>query len=424
MSGSIVWLKDDLRLEDNRALSLAMTKSMKAVAYVDEPNSVATYHTSRRTKFTTATLGQLAKTFRANGITCHRLSGDAPRVLLELAQQLDCSTLIANQQVSDAAGFKRDLAVKKAFAADGRLLIETQNDGIKRGSQNTPDAFLDRLPSLPRSTESEAFACLNRFLDRLPSSNYRRDMWLAGPSRNATSLMSMHFASGAISIDRALYETGRRVAQRRNIDFNDCKVYEQFGARLHWRRGFIQMFEENVAAFPWGPMRDPRPNDVAHMQAWATGNTGIPIIDAAMRDLNETGWINFRLRQTVCSFAIDLLDLDLHKVGVELGRRFNDYEPGIHWCQIARQSGMIKTTGPRIVNPIKQSRELDENEEYIRAWCPELFQIPCGFGHDPWRHPKAVWSKPIIDTVAAAKAARARYNGGRHKTHALGPSLL
>ena len=426
MPGTIVWLKDDLRLEDNAAISLAMTKGLKAVAFIDETGPGHWQHTPRRADFINAALAQMAKTFRANGITCHRLQGEAPAELLGLAHSLECTTLIANQQVSDAAGFMRDKAVKKAFAGDGRQFIETPNDGTQRGSQRKPEPFLDHLPGMVRSGAdlSEAITDLNRFLDRLPYSHYRRDMWLAGPSRKATSLLSMHFASGTISVDRALREISLRIGSDRPVDLQAQKAYEQFAARLHWRRGFIQMFEQNVAAFPWGPMREPRPRDDEHLEAWSTGKTGIPIIDAAMRELNETGWINFRLRQTVCSFAIDLLDLDFHKVGVELGRRFNDYEPGIHWCQIARQSGMIKKNGPRIVNPVKQSRELDENETYIRAWCPELASIPQGFGHDPWRHPNAQRMKPIINPVIAARDARNRYDGGRHKPQNAEPKLL
>ncbi|MDZ7924510.1 MAG: FAD-binding domain-containing protein [Marinagarivorans sp.] len=121
------------------------------------------------------------------------------------------------------------------------------------------------------------------------------------------------------------------------------------------------------------------------MAAWGEGRTGYRFIDAAMRYLNATGWINFRMRAMLMSFASYDLWLPWQDSGAVLARKFIDYEPGIHWSQCQMQSGETGINTVRIYSPIKQSYDQDPDGRFIRQWVPELAGLPDGFLHEPWR---------------------------------------
>lgn len=153
--------------------------------------------------------------------------------------------------------------------------------------------------------------------------------------------------------------------------------------------------------------------------AFAMGQTGFPFVDACMRYLKATGWINFRMRAMLTAFATYHLQLDWQDVGRILARLFTDYEPGIHWPQIQMQSGQTGINTPRIYNPVKQSMEQDENGVFIRRWLPELALLPTSFLHQPWTLTEAeqkmynvvlgeTYPVRLVDHVAAMQAARAR----------------
>ena len=408
MNKAILWLKDDLRIEDSRAFTLAIREGIAAVVFVDAPGQGAVPKTARRLAFETATLNRIAATLRPIGITCRRLAGRPEDVLPAICAELGAAKVIANTQIGDAVSYRSDRVVARALRATGIQFVETANDGVRRGSGHKPRGFIDLEADIPRkrSAQTHPFTTLMAFLHRLPNANYRRDMWLPGPDADATSRLSVHFACGALSTERALYE----IALLEQATTNAWKLnsYRQFAARLYWRRAFIQDFEDNFSAFPTGPTREVRPRDNDHLAAWLEGRTGVPMVDAAMLDLKINGWINFRLRQLVASFALDLLYLDIFVVGHALGSLFDDYEPGIHWSQIALQGGMVPGRGPRIINPVKQGRDLDPSEAWVRSRLPYLANVPAGAAYDPWRYDETRF-KPIVDPVEAARTARARY---------------
>ena len=151
------------------------------------------------------------------------------------------------------------------------------------------------------------------------------------------------------------------------------------------------------------------------------------MVDACMRYLNATGWLNFRMRAMVVSFASYHLWLHWRPTGLHLARQFLDYEPGIHYCQLQMQSGTTGINAVRIYSPIKQVKDQDPEGTFIRRWVPELGGVPAEhiaephlMSHDAQLRAGCVigrnYPKPIVDhKQAVAQAKRAIY-GVRRRT--------
>jgi deoxyribodipyrimidine photolyase len=411
---TIVWLKNDLRLTDSRSVALALSTTPATDIVVVRARDGTPSHvrpTERRLAIERGHVDGMRPILARAGIRIVDASDST--TIVPLAASLGATRVISNIETSEDLGFASDLRVARELRAAGIAFVETNVDRLQRGSRPAEGPFITSARDLPPLRFERApapMAALGRYLDRLPDANYRRDMWLPGPDARASSRLSIDLACGALSGDRAIHETGLRHG---SCAPGHRQAYAQYVARLQWRQSFVQMFESNVTAFPWGRMREERPDDARMMTAWLAGETGFPLVDAAMRDVRTNGWINFRLRQVLSSFALDLLDLDLHLVGVALGETFDDFCPGIHWPQIALQSGMVQDRGPRVINPVKQARELDPDGRYVRSVLPWLKEVPDAFVHEPWRHPSYAGPRPVVDYASASRAARERSSPAR-----------
>jgi deoxyribodipyrimidine photo-lyase len=266
-----------------------------------------------------------------------------------------------------------------------------------------PAMFYPDEPDAPlrqRGGRAAAIDCLQRFLDA-PLARYRAGMASPLTAPDDCSRLSPHLALGTVSVRELVRATW--AVRRGETDPARRAGLKSFESRLHWHCHFIQKLESEPAIESRNPhrgfdgLRNEGPLDAAErarLAAWRDGRTGWPIVDACMRMLDATGWLNFRMRAMLVSVAAYPLWLHWVEPGRVLARRFVDYEPGIHWPQLHMQAGVTGINATRVYSPARQQADQDPEGRFVRAWIPELGT--------------ADYPPPIVDWATAAREARDR----------------
>lgn len=463
----LVWFKRDLRTIDHRPLFEAAKRGPVLPLYVVEPGYWSLPDTSRRQWLAIRdALVELSARLSELGAPLIVRVGHVPDVLQALHQSHRIDVIHAHEETGNDFTFQRDRAVhafcRKAeiafheyrqFGVFRRLKDRNQWTRLHRAHMaepalpepralfGLPDVSSDPLPSAHElrlapdgcdapqpGTRAEAMQLLASFFAGR-GADYRRAMSSPLAGELACSRLSVPLSTGAISIR----ETLNRCFEERRVLAHSPAIHraipltaiDSLVARLYWHCHFIQKLESEPS-LEWKSQhalheahRITTPEDDPKLRAWATGQTGLPFLDACIRSLIATGWLNFRMRAMVQSVASYHLALDWRMSGLHLARLFTDYEPGIHWSQVQMQSGQAGINVPRIYNPVKQGFDQDPDGVFTRRWVPELARVPLALLQEPWRMDTETqkhsgcalgvdYPFPVVDHEVAAREARQR----------------
>ncbi len=463
----VVWFKRDLRLADHRPLVEATALGPVVPLYVLEPALWRQPDASQRHwRFVRESLLELDGALRRRGSALWVARGEITTVLERLLARLGRFSLHSHQETGNAWSFARDRAVADWARERGVDWREHPQQAVIRGRLDRdrwdahwrafmsepipepPSRIRSPLPERPAEAllpvewleplepdehrfcqpggRRRAEGVLAGFIDRR-GRRYHREMSSPNTAYRACSRLSPHLAWGTLSIREVVLAT--REARARDRGGGRDRALGAFESRLHWHCHFIQKLESEPRIETRNLQRacDGLRDGAAgteRLWAWQAGRTGFPFVDACMRALRYTGWINFRMRSMLMAFASYHLWLDWREPGLHLARCFTDYEPGIHWPQVQMQSGTTGINAMRIYNPVKQSLEQDPHGRFIRRWVPELRRVP-----DSWIHaPGAMtprqqahggvrigvdYPPPLVDHEAAAREAREKLRAVR-----------
>jgi deoxyribodipyrimidine photo-lyase len=454
----LVWFKRDLRVHDHQVLTYSAQQGPVLPLFVVEPEYWRQSDASaRQWMFARECLQDLRHQLHALGMPLIVRVGEVADLFERINRSIGIAALWSHEETGNAWTYTRDQQVAAWCSENGIRWHQSQQHGTQRklNTRNgwakawdaqmatpvsippklTPIAGIpvgdiptvadlgmgaDTCPERQLGGRTRGLENLNTFLNER-GQFYRSAMSNPIAGATACSRLSPYLAWGALSM--------REVAQANWAKQRDLKgmtsgstgswrgTLSSFSGRLHWHCHFIQKLEDDPRLEfrnmhpAYDGMRQAEP-DLARLQAWQSGETGLPFVDACMRSLAATGWLNFRMRAMVTAVSSYHLWLDWRKPGEHLAQQFTDYEPGIHWPQIQMQSGTTGINTARIYNPIKQGYDQDPTGVFVRRWVPELAQIEDRFIHEPWNAHNAedVLGKhypfPIVDYLEAAKEAR------------------
>ena len=463
----VLWFKRDLRVTDHAALSAAAVNGPLIPLYVIEPDLWAQPDMSaRQYQFMCDSVAYLSSLLESIGQRLIVQVGEVHDVFLSLHQQYKLNCVWSHEETGNLWTYKRDTKLKQWMKKNAITWHEFAQNGVIRGLKNRDGWSMrwylfmqkdtlpapaklesihessDTIPSLEamgwahnsvartqRGGRDRGLALLQSFLYER-GEFYTKQMSSPNTAYTSCSRLSPHLAFGTLSIREVFQSATQRYSElkamlrgQKSPWMSACR---SFLGRLRWHCHFMQKLEDepDIERFNLHPDYDQlrRHHDEQYFQAWCKGRTGFPMVDACMRALHETGWLNFRMRALVMSFSSYHLWLPWQRPAAYLASQFTDYEPGIHYSQVQMQSGTTGINSIRIYNPIKQGYDQDPQGTFIRHWIPELSDMETAYIHEPWQCPAMMngYPLPIVDEKQArAHAASQLYPLRKNVGHAL-----
>ncbi len=469
MTTALVLFRRDLRLADNPAWHAACAEHERVLPmYIDAPEEDATWASGAASRWWLHhSLSQLDTGLRQLGGRLHVCRGGSLACLRELIAQTGATAVHWNR-LYEPASIARDTHVKTALREQGIAVhshnaalwlepwqIATQQGGPYRvftpywrnlrarlvvdeplpsparaGLAEAPGSLsLQALQLLPRINwvaglqetwqpgESGAHEMLEIFADDAVSDYVRlRDL----PARHGTSRLSPHLHFGEISPRQIHFELERRARARGAGRRPDIEPYlRQLGWRdfahhllFHFPTTPTESFNPRFAHFRWADA------DEVVLERWQRGRTGIPLVDAGMRELWHTGWMHNRVRMIVASFLTKNLRQHWHHGARWFWDTLVDADLAnntLGWQWVA---GCGADAAPyfRVFNPITQSKKFDPEGQYLRRWLPELATAPNVLLHEPWQDPgllrRSGYPAPMVDLASSRQQALDAYARG------------
>ena len=454
-SGVIVWHRRGLRTADHPALAAASEIGDRVLpVFVFDPAFYGDdgLACDARIRFLHESLGDLDEQYAALGGGLGYAHGDPVEILSKFSEQ--GWRIVAATEPTGRYGHERDEAAAAAanvefVAGDG--LVRDAADSREDWSDHIEDWFtadqhdveaeavtvetLDapvsidqiesaydieptkqRVPHGGREAGQRRLAQFARTIDAYPGT-------ISAPSdaEHGTSRLSPYLRFGCLSV--------REVYQHVQDHAPDCRGKQMFVSRLYWNRHYTQKLADwpgwlDTAVNPVMEGFHADSHDPALVEAWKQGKTGYPMVDASMRCLRETGWLNFRMRAMCASFLCDLCQQPW-QIGADwLYYHLIDADPAINYTQFQTQAGVVGTNMLRIYNPRKQVRDNDPDGEFIREWVPELRPLPDEFLDQPEKTPLAVQAEcgveigddypyPVVEYEAARERIQTKLEAVR-----------
>ncbi len=426
MQRIVWWVRRDLRLTDNLALHYALRDAVSVIpVFVLDPRLLESKKLApARRQFLFEALADLDARLRERHGRLIVRRGDPVRELPRLVRETRADAVYFHRDLTPFAR-KRDALVTAALEKIGarvesfddnylaapeqvlkpdgtpysvftrfRLRLEAvvviPNRFATRGDLNTPPEIVSLdLPSVPRGDrwaqggETIALKLARAFMRRADGlrayADARNDM-----ARDATAHLSPHLHFGTVSARELVRLARQAEAGKPGKTWIDEIVWREFYAHVLWH-------SPHAAHGAWRHTYDSIvwENDAEKFAAWCAGQTGYPVVDAAMRQLNETGWMHNRARMIVASFLTKDLLIDWRWGEMYFLQHLVDGDVASNnggW-QWAAGTGTDAQPFFRIFNPVLQGQRFDAAGDYVRRWIPELARVPAKYIQAPWTMP-------------------------------------
>ncbi|MGB3591432.1 MAG: deoxyribodipyrimidine photo-lyase [Nonlabens sp.] len=419
----VLWFKRDLRLEDNTALCAALSSGEQVLlVYTYEPSVWANPHYSERhERFIVESLFDLNNQLKDFKTQILSVREEAVPFFKQLFEEREITAVYSNEETGLDITYQRDIAMEKLLMEKGIPWNQYQSNGVIRGIRNRDNwskkwyaymtspqdkadfydasfAGIEEIGTISASLEpydleiedhdfqrggpSVAHEVMDDFFNNRIEF-YSKYISKPEMSRIGCSRLSPYISWGNLSI-RQIYQRMR--IEKETTTFK--RAFNAYSSRLRWQSHFIQKFEQEprqeFEALNRAFKELPQPYNEDYVNAWINGQTGYPLVDANMRAVKQTGYINFRMRSMVVSFLTHHLFQHFTTGSEWLARQFLDFEAGIHYCQFQMQAALTGTNTVRIYNPTKNAQDHDPDAVFIKKYVPELAGLPAKYAIEPW----------------------------------------